>query len=71
MAYGCAGAIRACAGDVAIIPRAQHHFIVGGVNGGDLWTIEGNTANQKIIVRERKLKPKQADETIYAYYTSV
>jgi hypothetical protein len=58
-------------GDIAIIPRAQHHFIIGGVNGTDLWTIEGNTSNQKIVVRERKLNPKDADQTIYAYYTAV
>lgn len=59
------------AGDVAIIPRAQHHFLIGGVSGGDLWTIEGNTKGQKIIVRERALRPKEANETIYAYYSPV
>jgi hypothetical protein len=61
-------------GDVAMIPKANHHFIVVGVDygGNRLWTVEGNTAGQYIIERQRQFNypkdPKAADKTIYGYY---
>jgi len=61
-------------GDVAMIPKANHHFVVVGVNysGNKLWTVEGNTAGQYIRERTRQFKypgdPNAASKTIYGYY---
>jgi hypothetical protein len=64
-------------GDVAMIPKANHHFIVVGVDysGNKLWTVEGNTAGQYIREKTRKFNypgdPDAASKTIYGYYRIV
>lgn len=61
-------------GDVAMIPKANHHFLVVGVDygGNTLWTVEGNTEGQLIRERTRQFKyskdPKASEKTIYGYY---
>ena len=61
-------------GDVALIRRANHHFIVVSVDysRNKLWTVEGNTAGQLIRERTRRFKyhgdPKASEKTIYGYY---
>ncbi|MGH7461352.1 MAG: hypothetical protein ACREMA_10030 [Longimicrobiales bacterium] len=61
-------------GDVAMIPKSNHHFIVTDVDytGNKLWTVEGNTGNQYIREMTRQFKypkdPKASEKTIYGYY---
>lgn len=52
-------------GDIAVITKAQHHFIVTGINSSTktLRTVEGNTTGQLIRVRtDRKISEP------YGYY---
>jgi hypothetical protein len=61
------------AGDVAIIKRANHHFLVVDNMwdwGGEplLITIEGNTTGQKIKSNTRPLRASVLNERIYGFY---
>jgi hypothetical protein len=58
------------AGDVAIIPAANHHFLITEANSSTkkYTTLEGNTTGQIIKVGTRSFKPAAADQTIAAYY---
>ena len=40
-------------GDVAYIEAHQHHFLVVGLDGKDILTVEGNAGNQRIMSRRR------------------
>lgn len=60
-------------GDVAVIPRAQHHFLIMD----NLWdwdgnpllvTVEGNTTGQKIKSNSRPLHDNRPHERIYGFY---
>jgi hypothetical protein len=61
-------------GDVAMIPKSNHHFVVVAVDYSEntLWTIEGNTAGQYIRENTRQFNypgdPNAAGKTIYGYY---
>ena len=60
-------------GDVAMIPKANHHFIVTGVDYGSntLWSVDGNTSGQMIRSLTKQVKyssQEAATKTIYGYY---
>ncbi len=57
-------------GDVAIIEKGQHHFLVisADYSANALVTVEGNTSGQKIRQRSRKITGG-GGESPYAYYT--
>lgn len=67
------------AGDVAVIPRHEHHFLVRHVDrdSGVLLSVDGNqaskgadgkTVGQLIMTRNRSLKAPLADERIKYFY---
>jgi hypothetical protein len=55
-------------GDVAIIARAQHHFIITDVDydSGTFHSVDGNTSGQKIQSKTKSLK--NPAEAPYGYY---
>jgi len=58
------------AGDVGIIPAANHHFLITGVDyaAKKYTTLEGNTTGQVIKTGLRSFSPTSAGQTIAAYY---
>jgi hypothetical protein len=62
-------------GDVAIIARGQHHFILTNVDRANnkLHSVDGNTQGQYIRERDKQIKysGSRAPESIYGYYTLV
>jgi hypothetical protein len=59
-------------GDIAIIRRSQHHFIVTDVDyaNNQVYCVEGNTSGQIIrrAVRAISYSGTQSQESIYAFY---
>ena len=60
-------------GDVAIIPASNHHFIITDVDYGSnaLSSVDGNTMNQKIRTKDKKINHSGSDastQNIYGYY---
>lgn len=57
-------------GDVAMINKSNHHFLILGVDekAKRYTTLEGNTAGQMVRKRTRPFFPTDSSEAIYGYY---
>ncbi len=63
-------------GDVAVVPKAHHHFVVTAIDydNNQLESVDGNTTGQYIRQRDKKIRyswkdgPDYASRNIYGYY---
>lgn len=57
-------------GDIAMIPRSNHHFLILDVDysAGTLTSLDGNAEGQTIRTVNKNLKTGAANTTIYGYY---
>jgi hypothetical protein len=55
-------------GDIAVIKRQEHHFIIWSVMGDEIETIDGNSLGQQIAWTVKPLKAPEPDLRIYGYY---
>ena len=63
-------------GDVAVVPKAHHHFVVTAIDydNNRLESVDGNTTGQYIRQRDKKIRyswkdgPDYASRNIYGYY---
>ena len=65
-----AGMLNMRPGDIAMIPRANHHFLILDIDydAGTLISLDGNAEGQTIRIANKKLKTGAANTTIYGYY---
>ena len=69
------GSMGIAPGDIAIMKSGNHHYVVTDIDYEKnlIWSVDGNSGEQRIRKRERNIKfPKQRERmSVYAYYRVV